>query len=337
VGNALIDKSFFADDISIDISRIFPVTVMSTMSSGKSTLINALFGADILPRKNQACTAKVYSILDDDTIRKTKIYVTRNDGSIDVVYENLSRELEKANNDPDVRDVLISGEINGVLNTDKALLIIDTPGPNNSQDSSHEKITKSILEKLNGGLILYVINATQMGINDDRNLLMHLNYHLRKHSNTKVLFVVNKVDQLDFEKESIVDLLAQTRSYLEDNGIKKPNIIPVSALAASLFKKALAKEKLTQNQHRDFLNCYDFFKTSDNRMVSYALTDELPNQMKKIQVRDEDFTVAELMAAIENTGITYLEKYIQKAQILSSQNTNVKINIVESEKGEDFK
>ena len=39
---ALISKDFFDSEISVNIHKIFPVAVIATMSSGKSTLINAL-------------------------------------------------------------------------------------------------------------------------------------------------------------------------------------------------------------------------------------------------------------------------------------------------------
>lgn len=39
---SLISKDFFPDGIKIDESNIFPVAVVATMSSGKSTLINGV-------------------------------------------------------------------------------------------------------------------------------------------------------------------------------------------------------------------------------------------------------------------------------------------------------
>ena len=66
----MISRDFFPDGIKINEKRIFPMAVIATMSSGKSTLINALLGKEILPNSNAACTALNYSILDDD--QKTK-------------------------------------------------------------------------------------------------------------------------------------------------------------------------------------------------------------------------------------------------------------------------
>lgn len=47
-------------------NSIFPVNVIATMSSGKSTLINALLGINLMPSKNEACTATITEILDID-------------------------------------------------------------------------------------------------------------------------------------------------------------------------------------------------------------------------------------------------------------------------------
>ena len=47
-------------------NSIFPINVVATMSSGKSTLINALLGKKLMPSKNEACTATITEILDND-------------------------------------------------------------------------------------------------------------------------------------------------------------------------------------------------------------------------------------------------------------------------------
>lgn len=71
------------------------MVVMATMSSGKSTLINALLGQQILPSRNEACTAKMYSILDDDQANETKIFVTYTNGEkylVSVCEKDFERE-----------------------------------------------------------------------------------------------------------------------------------------------------------------------------------------------------------------------------------------------------
>ena len=326
---ALVTHDFFSEGISINENEVFPMVVIATMSSGKSTLINSLLGQQVLPSRNEACTAKRYSILDDDQANNTRIYVTYKNGDTVIQEENVAEELEKANNDDNVTDILIRGHVKGVLNTDKALLIIDTPGPNNSRDESHEQIMLDVIRKIKGGLILYVLNATQLGINDDNYLLGIIRDYVKDNSKISLLFLINKVDQLDEERdESVGQLVLSAWEYLVANGIDNPQIIPVSALAASLFKKVLNREELTRSEYRAFRGYYNMYRPQDYNMRSFAITNDLSDQHKKVEVREEEYFVGDLNRAIENTGIKLLEEEIQKAQILSSDviKNTIKIN-----------
>ena len=326
---ALVTKDFFAKSITINENEIFPMVVIATMSSGKSTLINALLGQQILPSRNEACTAKIYSILDDDRDDNTKIFVTYKNGETVIRDENIVKELDKANNDDEVTDILVKGHVKGVLNTDKALLIVDTHGPNNSRDESHEQIMLDVMKKIKGGIILYVLNATQLGINDDKYLLGIIRDYVKKNSKVTILFVINKVDLLDEEKEeSMGRFMEIANEYLQHNGINNPQIIPVSALAASLFKKVLNKETLTRSEYRLFCGYFDLYRPRDFNMRSFAITSSLPKQHESIEIRGEEYNVGDLNRAIENTGIKLLEEEIQKAQILSSDiiKNTIKIN-----------
>ena len=268
---SLVSADFFPDGIKIDETKIFPMVVMATMSSGKSTLINALLGNEILPSSNEACTALTYSILDDDADSKEIICTTDTKGRVKVYETNLAEELYRINSSPDITDVFIRSHVNGVLNTDKALLIIDTPGPNNSRDESHQNILFNTMEKIKGGLFLYVLNATQLGINDDKKLMLTLKTITKKNPKIKVLFVLNKVDQLDEEQESVEEFVKIASDYIKEQGFSNPEIIPVSARAAILFKKVLAGENLTRLEYRDFCNLYELYKSTDFNMRKYAL------------------------------------------------------------------
>lgn len=315
---SLISKDFFPDGIKIDESNIFPVAVVATMSSGKSTLINALLGKEMLPSSNAACTALNYSILDDDRKSKEIICVTDTSGKTRIIEENLAEELHRINEAQDVTNVFIRSHIDGVLNTDRALLIIDTPGPNNSRTTVHETVLHDIVKKIQGGVFLYLLNATLLGVYDDKSLLAFFKEIMSKNPKIKMIFVINKVDQLDEEYESIQEMVDSTKKYLEDIGFVQPDIIPLSAMAALLFKKVLSKQSLTRKEKSDFRNLYDLYKSTDFNMRKYAITNELKNQSKMIELDGKKYSVGDLNQAIANTGITMLENYVQKAQILSS-------------------
>lgn len=319
----LISKGFLPDGIKMDESRIFPMAVIATMSSGKSTLINALLGKDILPTSNAACTSLSYFILDDDQNAKEIICATDLSGKTTVIEENLVEELVKLNQDVNVSSVFIRSDVKGVLNTDKALLMIDTPGPNNARNLSHEEILYRTISKIKGGLFLYVMNATQLAIVDDKNLLYSLKNVIRKNPGISILFVVNKIDMLDKECESIEECICIARKYLENLGFEEANIVPVSARAALLFKKVLNGERLTRMEYREFGWLYDLYEPKDYNMKKYAITEDLAGQFDVVKVTDgkhwDEFKVGDLNQAIENTGIKVLEECIQKAQILSSE------------------
>ncbi|SDB55465.1 Dynamin family protein [Ruminococcaceae bacterium FB2012] len=316
---AMIRSDFFPNAFPVDISKVFPMIVLATMSSGKSTLVNAMLESEVLPSKNEACTAKVYSILDDDSRNDATLYVRDKLRNVSTYTENIPSVLEKANNSDDITDIFIAGQIKSVLNTDKSLLVIDTPGPNNASDETHEQITMKVLGKVYGGLILYLINATQIGINDDKLFISKVAEHLKKHPRLKIVFVINKIDMLDPEKEPAKMYVDNVRNYVSECGISDPEVIPVSALGANLFRKALSGERLTRLQARSFDILYETFRSRDLRMKSFAVTKELEAQSNTVIVGGEEYLVSDIQAAIDNTGVPYLEHYIQNAQILSSK------------------
>lgn len=333
--NALISPDFFGQGISVDISRVFPVVVMATMSCGKSTLINALLGKDILPSRNEACTAKVYSILDNDNDESTTIYLTDKKGTVTKIDSDLAPVLAEANQNPEITSITITGQIKGVLNTKKTLLIIDTPGTNNARDIEHAAITRSVLQKIKGGLILYMINATQMGIHDDRELLVELHSFLEQRPKISVLFVVNKVDALDTERESLEKLMMEIRGYLGNCGFASPNILPLSALSAYLFTKVLNGEVLSRKQRRDFQAAFDLYQPNQMSLVSYAMTDDYPKQYEYVQIDDGEYRVSDIIGAHTNTGIPYLEQYIQQEQIRSAAKQQLRINVNKNKGGKN--
>lgn len=312
--NKIVENPFLRN-IEIDVSKIFPVAVVATMSSGKSTLINALLNADILPSKNMACTARVFGVVDNDMAEGIKVYVAKTNGTQIVLTENIAEQLKIFNEDEDVAEILVESNIQGIKNIQQSVAIFDTPGVNNSMDVSHEDTTKEFLHHIKRGLIVYVLNATQMGINDDQRLLRMIVEYQKKCPDVNVVFALNKVDLLDEEKESLLDIMESTKDYLQKNGIELPDIIPVSALAANLFKKVLRGEELSRKQRHSFEYVYDLYKDSGNDLRVYAHLKTMKRQFEKICVGTKEYMVSDIHRAIENTGITMLEEYIEDGLI----------------------
>ena len=64
-------------------------------------------------------------------------------------------------------------------------------------------------------LVLYILNATQLGINDDNYLLNIIRDEMNskdKQSKDRFIFVLNKIDDFDPETESIEGVINNARA-----------------------------------------------------------------------------------------------------------------------------
>ncbi len=122
-------------------SSDFEVNVVATMSAGKSTLINSLLRQKLMPAKQEACTATITEIKDNDQDRfMAKVYNT--DGQLIQTHPELTFEIMEAlNSDPKVSRIRVEGNIPFVTSEDVSLVLVDTPGPNNSRDPEHKAAT----------------------------------------------------------------------------------------------------------------------------------------------------------------------------------------------------
>lgn len=222
----------------------FPVDVVATMSAGKSTLINALLRQKLMPAKNEACTATITEIRDNDSEHfMARVY--DKDGKLIKVHPELTFDImNQLNSDANVSTIRAEGDIPFLTTEEAALVLVDTPGPNNSRDPEHKKTTYKMLLESSKNLVLFIINATQSGVNDEADLLKHVADSMcvgGKQSRDRFIFVVNKLDGFKKGEDNVKDSLDKVRTQLQDLGIYDPNIYPVSALTALDIRTILAE------------------------------------------------------------------------------------------------
>lgn len=226
-------------------NAVFPVNVIATMSSGKSTLINALLGKKLMPSKNEACTATITEILDTDANNSAFAAVVYDADDV-VIQEvpHLTYEImNELNENPGVHRISTEGDIPFLDSKSTALMLVDTPGPNNAQNQAHKNTTYRAINNDSNNLILYVLNGTQLSTNDDAALLHYVADQIKKGGKQvrdRFLFVINKMDQFNPEEESIEDAILSARKYLASYGIDNPQIFPCSAFTALNIKTDLA-------------------------------------------------------------------------------------------------
>lgn len=217
-------------------SSDFEVCVVATMSAGKSTLINAMLGTKLMPSKMEACTATITRIKDcsmEAVPFKAEVY--DKEDKLAETHENLTYPImERLNSDENVSVIRVSGNIPFVSSEDVSLVLIDTPGPNNSRDSRHKKVQSELLGKSSKALVLYIMTG-EFGTDDDNALLNRVSESMSvggKQSKDRFIFVVNKLDDRKKEDGDTNQTLERVRSYLKTHGIANPNLFPASALPA---------------------------------------------------------------------------------------------------------
>jgi hypothetical protein len=288
----------------------FEINVIATMSSGKSTLINSLLSKKILPSSNEACTATITRIKDIDNSHFIGRAYSKNKQEIYTTYqEEINYEIMKEwNGNKNVSTIEIEGDISFVKANEITLVITDTPGPNNSNDKSHKQ---TLLDMLDSNkykpLILYVMNATQLGITDDNELLNNVIAKLQnadKQTRDSFLFVINKVDLLKPNDDDLETILKNIKDYLEKKGVENPNIFPVAALPALEIRSKV------QGQLEEFhRNYYIELMNVDKNLYLEKYTPLPPRDKKEIKNEMENGNREK--TALIHTGIPSLEKVIR--------------------------
>ena len=253
-------------------NSVFPINVIATMSSGKSTLINALLGKKLMPSKNEACTATITEILDNDAETFAAVVRDENDVVLQEISDLTYDTMCELNDNEDVYRIAAQGNIPFLDARSTALMLVDTPGPNNSQNQAHKNATYRAINSDANNLILYVLNGTQLSTNDDASLLSYVADQIKKGGKQvrdRFIFVVNKMDGFNPEEEDIGKVITAAKKYLASYGIEDPQIFPCSAYTALNIRTYLdgvdidnmtrAEERQLPSAARDTLPMIDKF------------------------------------------------------------------------------
>lgn len=310
-------------------TSVFEVNVIATMSAGKSTLINALLRQKLMPAKQEACTATITEIKDNDgSFFSAEAYDDK--GEFIVSYGNLSlANMEELNSNPRVSKICIEGDIPFVSSEDISLVLVDTPGPNNSRNLAHKAATYRMISESSKTLVLYIINATQLATNDDYRLLSHVADSMRvggKQSRDRFIFVVNKLDEFRKGEDDIDSAIGKVRDYLKDNGIENPNIYPASALTALDIRTILSENNADDDDtefYEAMLKVRKFNRTPEMHFETKAPLSPSVRKQLELQLDEARISKDENSEALIHCGIipielgiqTYVQKYAKTAKI----------------------
>ena len=300
----------------------FNIAVCANMSAGKSTLINALLGKDLLPTRNEAATAKITSVYDRDgmdsvlgcCVSRGRTMRVSCCASVD------SKRIDVWNSDPNVKRIFLQSDLNGIGNRSRVVVMNDTPGTNASQYPAHREVTLDFLRRENPDALLYVVNFENM-MSDDQEVLLHDIFSLQRAKNKiPVVFAVNKLDSADSTKEDPSGNLRGFDKHIREVGYSNYFIVPVAARGGRLLKMALLGRcsDFTEKESDDFESVFHrFYKRMDVRAFWPSST---PHQKTlntygcrsaKVLIAGVEYPIQQLAVALANTGIPGLEELLE--------------------------
>ena len=306
----------------------FEVSVVATMSAGKSTLINALLSKKLMPSKNESCTATVSKIKDADEERFTAKAYDKNLNLIEAQPDLSYKIMQNLNANKEVSEIHIEGDIPFVTADDMSLVLVDTPGPNNSRDENHKATTYRLLSESSKALVLYILNATQLAVDDDNSLLNNVAESMRvggKQSKDRFIFVVNKIDSFRKGEDSVEETIEKVKKYLEDKGIKNPSIFPAAALPALDIRTYLKYGDKTDEELEEEIQYQvrKLIKNDEKHLEKYApltpsIRGKISNELAVTIDKENEYGEALIhtgIRSIEEYINMYVEKYAKTAKI----------------------
>ena len=257
------------------------VLIVATMSAGKSTLVNALVGKKISKVRATACTNKIHYIYnkpakegvmtfsDDKKLLYTNDYSLLLSESIHSIGVNFASSL-----------------------SEERICLLDTPGVNYNGDKSHRELTRKAIRENKYDILLLVMNAQQLAIDDEKELIEYIG----KHCKQKIVGVLNQCDAFKTSRDSISVAMETCQQMMNENNIKSPIVIPISAYTAYLCRQS---SELGEYMDEEDASEYQFI-LNKMRKPYYNLPSYLPGVPKDIKID----------SVIERSGISYLEHLI---------------------------
>jgi hypothetical protein len=296
------------------------VPIIATMSSGKSTLLNALIGQDFLYEDTGAATATTCNIKVNNELKDFTAQAIDDDTIIDETTKDLGEFLERWNssanktNYPNLK-LNIEGPVKNINSSELELNFIDTPGPNSAQFSNHtEKTYNYLKDNKNLPIVLYVLDPEKMDSKDDDNTLREISEVLNsnKQNLERIIFIYNKVDRENLDQKPFIEILPKIKKFLGKYNIHDPKVFPV---CAKYSKLAQLNEDLSRNDKHDLTGFrYKFKPSPKDGYDGYQLLENAPLTSGQKQILEKEISKSELDADLVYSGLAsiklYLEDYI---------------------------
>lgn len=323
-------------------SDMIPICVLGNYSSGKSTFINALIGAEILPSGDMPVTAKIYKIQqyhDSDTAvidfdflgKKVSVSISSESYALESEDDNELVSAIKGNlNLNEEQNLAI--RVNGCLKTinktregvsdliniqipfadsplsqsNKSFVIFDTPGSNAATHKDHFLILEEAMKDMCNGIPLYVAEYHTLD-SCDNEILYEKIKSISQIDSRFTMIVVNKADKANIQ-------VTEFNKSMEEDILKQA--VPKNLYSGGIYFVSSIMGMGSKN-NGDFINKYSEREYAKNHLDYENETSEWYQQLYKYnimpqQIKDSIVNVSENSSnkIYANSGLLAIEKEI---------------------------
>jgi predicted GTPase len=328
--------------------QAFSVAIVGEFKRGKSTLINALLGADVLPADILPCSATLNRVTYG---LKPQLKITFKDGrEEELELEHLKEYVTKLTPESEETAATIEeATIYYPIRHDN-VEIIDTPGLND--DASMTAVTLSVLPRVEAAVMVMMDPVPFSQYEKD-----FLENKLLTNDLGRVIFVVNAIDRCDTpeDKERLLgNAVNRLQKYILNRAeeqfgkdsedykvyikkIGKPKVFGISARQALAAKLNGDEESLVESGFAEFQSALEEFLTTGqgavrlqvavNRAIASGseILTAINIQENALAMRQEEFNIAYEKSVAEIA--TVREKKKEEMRLIDRATENVRYNV----------
>lgn len=231
------------------------LVVLGEFNHGKSTVVNALLGADVLPVGITPTTAVITHLVYNDSPTVT-VKPPQGGESYTIPYDGMEQAVKESGAEGEEPEFVEIGYPNEVLG--HSLVLVDTPGVN---DISRQKVEITYGYLPRADVILYVLDATQVLKKSE---VTFIRDRLLRANRDRIIFVLNKIDALS--EEDIAEVEQYARERLESL------IGPVELFAFS-GRRALDQQRKGGELPAEFVNFRQYLMGFLQEQRAYIILD----------------------------------------------------------------
>lgn len=200
---------------------MFNLVVLGEFKRGKTTFINALLGADILPSAVVPLTSIVTMVRYGESVKAEVVFM--NEDRIKVSLAEVPGYVTEEGNPGNVKKVKLVQLEYPSLYLKEGVILIDTPGVGSVYQNNTDE-TYKFLPKVDAAIFL--LSSDQPLSRSECNFLQEI-----KRYSVKTFFILNKIDYLE-QRDRTEALKFAERTLADKAGFDSVNIIPLSAKMA---------------------------------------------------------------------------------------------------------